>query len=240
MKSYNGNRYTLEYAADNKLDKLNEAVFNIPGSGSPSGYRPIWRFQYENGYLRRILNELKDYPEAAGEEAYTRIKFDYGPQGIEKVYFYTTGYVDYRFDYTYDNFDRPTSMIHYTYSLDDPNQYPHGSRTPKAVFKYQYEYDKNGNIVREYGTSLVPSENHWDYVASFNYDNSANSIKLLETFRFSSRSAPWIFSANNLVDGEYLFFNDSPVPKEISPTLFDSEKNIINTYSTYGLKWDCN
>lgn len=124
--------------------------------------------------------------------------------------------------------------------MDDPTQYPNGSRTPKALFKRAYEYDKNGNIVKEYDTSLFFDENHWDYVASFNYDRSANSVKLFETFRFSDTSAPWIFSTNNLVDGQYLYFNDSPTPRVMNLTQVDSKNNIINTYVNSDIKWDCN
>lgn len=234
LKIFNINRYTADYGPDNKIEKVNEAVFNGPaGSGLPSGYRPLWRFQYEHGLLRRILYEMPPLPDTNTVEKHTRYKFDYGPHGIERVYYYDFDLV-YRFDFKYDNADKPTSMIQY---LNDNQGRPGGAKM-KAISSMRYEYDSNGNLVKEYYEELFRPVSPYNYVAHHTYDTSPNSVKLLECFNFWYKSAAAVFSTNNLIETEYTFADSATQTNTL--THFDPETSLVRHYRTYSyITWDC-
>lgn len=233
LKDYNA-RYTVDYDADNKIDKVNEAVFNGPsGSGFPSGYRPLWRFQYEHDLLRRIIYEIPPLPDTNTVERHTRYKFDYGPNGIERVYYYDFDLV-YWFDFKYDSFNKPTSMIQYL----NNNQGGSGGDDMKAITSMRYEYDSNGNLVKEYYEELNRPASPYNYVATHKYDTSPNSVKVFECFNFTYKSAASVFSTNNLTETEYIFADQKTQTNTM--TRFDPETNLVKHYWTYSyITWDC-
>lgn len=234
LKIYNGNRYTVDYGVDDKIDKVNEAVFDGPsGSGLPSGYRTLWRFQYESGFLKRILYEMPPLPDTNTIERHTRYKFDYGLHGIEKVYYYDFALVS-RFDFKYENFDKPTSMIQYL----NVNQGGPGGDDMKAIYSFKYEYNNSGNVVKESFEILDNPESPNNYVANYKYDSSPNSVKLFECFGFSYKSAAAVFSANNLIEKELVYKGNEPQTSIV--THFDSQTNYIKHYDIYDyITWDC-
>jgi hypothetical protein len=230
LESFNSERYTVQYGVDNHVAEIYE---HIPNYKDPTVINTElrWRFQYENGFLRRVLRgKLLAFGTNTGEP-YISLKFDYGPYGIEKVYGYNDdgGLAD-RYEFKFESSDKPTSMIQY-FNFN----YTHSSEDMQVVCSYKYEYDKNGNMVKEYRHYPNSGVN---CVASYKYDNSPNSVKLFESFLFSSTSAAAVFSANNMVESEVVY--DNSQPKNTIVTNFDPENKSVMYYNTLSaIKWSC-
>lgn len=232
LESYiNQTKITARYGADNRISGLyhqGQAATDVPVE--------ITRFQYENGLLRRVLSkEKRSLDPSDSTEAYTIYRFDYGPRGIESVSYYTTGNIGLliRFEFKYGNYDKPTSMIEYA------NTNRMGSDDIMvAQYSSTYEYDENGNLVKELYKAIDPYD-FTSHVFIHRYDNSPNSVKLFESFNFSSSSASRVFSTNNLVESD-VAYNATMNPFLRVETVFDNDKKIIQTGPFWGIKWDCN
>ena len=230
LESFNSQQFTVQYG-DN--DQVKEIYEHIPNYKDPAivNTELRWRFQYENGLLKRVLRGKLLAFGTNSSEPYVSLKFDYGSKGIEKVYdYYDDGSLSNRYEFKYENSDKPTSMIQY-FNFN----YTRSTEDMKVVCSYKYEYDNNGNIIKEYRHYPNSDVNA---VASYKYDNSPNSVKLFESFLFSSSSAAAVFSTNNMIESQLVF--DNGQPKNTIVTNFDTEHKLVTYYNTLSaLKWDC-
>lgn len=228
LASYGDNYYTVEYTGNGKISKIFEHYRDYV---DPSIMRTKLhlRFQYENGFLKRTLTDRPNAMDTSSAEAYTLQKFEYGPHGIERVDTYDYG-LEYRYDFKYDGSNRPTSMTMYV-NFDNTRT----REDLKQTATYQYDYDENGNIVKEYCQQL---HTPYNYTVNYRYDNAPNSIKLFESFYFLSSSAAPVFSKNNIIESQIV---DSDTEREkYNDTQFDSQNKLIIKYRSFdGIVWDC-